>query len=51
MINLKCPECGFAFSVSDTDGFTDEELKEICECPCGATMNVVEYEDCINVVD
>lgn len=36
MISLKCPDCGFFFSIDFPDDISEEERKEICTCPCGS---------------
>lgn len=43
MISLKCPDCGFFFSIGFPDNITDEERREIFSCPCGATMEEVPF--------
>lgn len=43
MISLKCPKCGFFFSVDFPDDITEEEKRELCECPCGEMMEEVEF--------
>lgn len=43
MISLKCPKCGFFFSVGLPDDITEEERKEALTCPCGAMMEEVEF--------
>ena len=43
-MNLKCPNCGFAFRL-DTRTKDKEELKELMTCPCGTLMeNTDELE-------
>jgi hypothetical protein len=44
MISLKCPVCGFFYSVGLPDDLTEEERKIAFECPCGATMEEVEFD-------
>ena len=43
MISLKCPKCGFFFSVGLPDDITEEERKEAITCPCGVMMEEVEF--------
>lgn len=43
MICLKCPKCGFFFSVAFPDDITAEEEKEAKKCPCGAIMEEVPF--------
>ena len=43
MISLRCPNCGFFFSVDFPDDITKEERKEIFTCPCGEMMNEVDF--------
>lgn len=43
MISLKCPECVFFISVALPDDITEEEEKEVKECPCGAMMEEVPF--------
>ena len=37
-LNLRCPNCGFAFGLLCPDTITPEELKELATCPCGSFM-------------
>ena len=43
MISLKCPDCGFFFSIEFPDDISEEERKEICTCPCGSMMEEVPF--------
>lgn len=43
MISLRCPNCGFFFSVDFPDDITEEERKEIFTCPCGEMMDEVDF--------
>lgn len=43
MISLKCPKCGFFFSVGLPDDITAEEEKEARTCPCGEMMVEVPF--------
>lgn len=43
MISLKCPKCGFFFSIGFPDDITEEEREEIFSCPCGSTMEEVKF--------
>ena len=43
MISLRCPNCGFFFSVDFPDDITEEERKEIFTCPCGKMMDEVDF--------
>ena len=43
MIGLKCPKCGFFFSVALPDDITVEEEKEAKTCPCGEMMEEVPF--------
>ena len=43
MISLKCPNCGFFFSVEFPDDISEEEKREIYTCPCGAMMEEVPF--------
>jgi hypothetical protein len=42
MISLKCPKCGFFFSVSLPANITEEEREEALTCPCGTRMKELE---------
>lgn len=37
-MNLRCPNCGFAFGVICPDDISKDELQEIMTCPCGTMM-------------
>lgn len=37
-MHLLCPECGFAFGILCPDDLSEEEVREIMTCPCGAMM-------------
>lgn len=43
MISLKCPNCGFFFSVDFHDDISEEEREELYTCPCGAMMEEVPF--------
>lgn len=43
MISLRCPNCGFFFSVDFPDDITEEERKEIFTCPCGEMFWMADY--------
>lgn len=43
MISLKCPKCGFFFSVGLPDDITAEEEKKAKMCPCGEMMVEVPF--------
>lgn len=46
MKSLKCLKCGFFFSVdADWENMSNEEYKEVAECPCGEQMEEVEYSE------
>ena len=45
MIDLLCDKCGFFMSVGLSDDLTAEERTEVMECPCGATMREVDFDD------
>jgi len=53
MISLRCPDCGFFFSVGLPDDITDEERAMVYSCPCGGTMQEVpfsmEYVPCFTI--
>lgn len=38
LFKLKCPRCGFAFVVDSPDDLTEDEIRVIKACPCGAQM-------------
>lgn len=42
-MNLKCPNCGFAFGADFPDDETEENIKEIKTCPCGCLMEETEH--------
>lgn len=44
MVSLKCPECGFFFSVDFPDDISEEEKTELYKCPCGANMEEVPFD-------
>ena len=50
LLKLKCPVCGFRFVVGVSDDITEEELREIKECPCGAEMEERDDIPPINVI-
>lgn len=39
---LRCPKCGFEFSVLFNSDETEENKKIIRECPCGNEMEIVK---------
>lgn len=39
---LRCPKCGFEFSVLFDADETDENKNTIKECPCGCEMEIVK---------
>ena len=41
MISLKCPKCGFFFSVSLPEDISEKDREEAFTCPCGAMMEEV----------
>jgi hypothetical protein len=43
MISLKCPKCGFFFSVGLPANITEEEREEALTCPCGTRMEELEF--------
>lgn len=45
MISLKCPQCGFFFSVSFPNDITPEDEKEARKCPCGAEMQETPFDE------
>lgn len=42
---LKCPNCGFEFSVLCDEKDFEENKDIICKCPCGETMEETKNED------
>ena len=43
MTSLKCPKCGFFFSVSLPDDISEEDRREALTCPCGTMMEEVPF--------
>ena len=41
-MNLRCPNCGFAFGVYCNDDITEEEKTGLMTCPCGTLMEQTE---------
>lgn len=39
---LKCTNCGFEFSILFPADESEENKKELRECPCGCEMKIVE---------
>lgn len=39
--DLKCPDCGFEFSVGFPVDETEENKKELRSCPCGREMDIL----------
>lgn len=39
--HLRCPKCGFEFSILFDATETEENKKTIRECPCGNEMKIV----------
>ena len=46
-MNLKCPNCGFAFGVSCDDDISEEEKTILMTCPCGTPMEETDYIEAI----
>lgn len=40
-LKLKCPKCGFEYSVIIPDKAKEKDVEEIMRCPCGARMEIV----------
>jgi len=49
-LKLMCPECGFRFVVAVPDDISEDELREVKECPCGAQMEERDDIPPINVI-
>lgn len=49
-LKLVCPECGFRFVVAVPDDISEDELREVKECPCGAQMEERDDIPPINVI-
>lgn len=44
MKGFKCNKCGFFFGLeADFENMSEEEYKEVTECPCGAQMEETDY--------
>lgn len=41
-MNLKCPNCGFAFGFACDDDEPEENILEIKRCHCGTMMKEIE---------
>ncbi len=39
--DLKCPDCGFEFSIGFPIDETEENKKELRSCPCGSEMDIL----------
>ena len=44
--DLKCPDCGFEFSIGFPIDETEENKKEIRSCPCGSEMAILRESRC-----
>lgn len=50
-MNLKCPNCGFAFGFACDDDETEENILEIKRCPCGTMMEETENLEWIAIIE